>query len=155
MSVLTFKNTMSDTNNAITVSNASLFVRFAAMLYDALLVLGIWFVIGVVFVIANGGEHVNTHNPFLPSALFIATLWFNMHFWRRGGQTLGMRAWRLRLLNRNKGPLTLTQCMLRFLVAMGSLGLCGIGYFWMLIDKDGFTWHDRYSETRVIREPKK
>ncbi|MFT5593142.1 MAG: putative RDD family membrane protein YckC [Oceanicoccus sp.] len=146
---------MSDQQNTLTVTNAGLFVRLAALLYDALLVLGLWFAIGVVFVIANGGEAANTHNPFLPSALFIATLWFNMHFWRRGGQTLGMRAWRLRLLNQNKGPLTMTQCLLRFVVAIGSLGLCGIGYLWMFIDKDGFTWHDKYSETRVIREPKK
>jgi uncharacterized RDD family membrane protein YckC len=66
-----------------------------------------------------------------------------------------MRAWRLRLLNTNKGTLTMTQCMLRFLVAIGSLGLAGIGYLWMYIDKDGLTWHDKYSETRVIQEPKK
>ena len=146
---------MPDTQNAITVSNAGLFVRLAAFLYDALLVLGLWFLIAVIFVVANGGEHVAPHAPFLPSALFIATLWFNMHFWRRGGQTLGMRAWRLRLLNTNKGPLTMTQCMLRFLVAIGSLGLAGIGYLWMYIDNAGLTWHDKYSETRVVQEPKK
>lgn len=145
---------MSDQQNTLTVTKAGLFVRLAALLYDALLVLGIWFVIGVVFVIINGGEAAHSHNPFLPSALFIATLWFNMHFWRRGGQTLGMRAWRLRLLNENKEPLTMTQCMLRFLVAIGSLGLFGIGYLWMYIDKNGLTWHDKYSETRVVREPK-
>ncbi|MGR6871266.1 RDD family protein [Pseudomonas sp. HK3] len=146
---------MSDQQNTLTVTNAGLFVRLAALLYDALLVLALWFVIGVIFVMINGGEHVDTHNPFLPSALFIATLWFNMHFWRRGGQTLGMRAWRLRLLNQNKGPLTLTQCLLRFVVAIGSFGLCLLGYLWIFIDKNGFTWHDKYSETRVIREPKK
>lgn len=145
---------MTKESTSITVKNAGVAVRLAALLYDALLVLGLWFIIGIIFVAINAGEHADPHNPFLPSALFIATLWFNTHFWRRGGQTLGMRAWRLRLLNRNKGPLTLTQCMLRFLVAIASLGLLGIGYLWMYFDKDGLTWHDRYSETHIIREPK-
>lgn len=146
---------MSHTEDSqITVTNAGVLVRLAALLYDGLLVLGLWFLIGILFVALNGGEHVNPHNPFLPSALFIATLWFNTHFWRRGGQTLGMRAWRLRMLNTNKGPLTLTQCLLRFLVSIASLGCFGLGYLWLLLDKDKLTWHDRYSETRVIREPK-
>ncbi|GAA6134129.1 RDD family protein [Oceaniserpentilla sp. 4NH20-0058] len=140
--------------DATTVSNAGVLIRFAAMSYDALLVIGLWFIVGVIFVAANGGEHADTHNPFLPSALFIVTFWFNTHFWRRGGQTLGMRAWRLRLLNTNNGPLTLTQCLLRFLVSLASLGCFAFGYLWLLIDKDKLTWHDRYSETRVIREPK-
>ncbi|NVK36915.1 MAG: RDD family protein [Gammaproteobacteria bacterium] len=141
-------------DTSITVTHAGVLVRFAALLYDALLVLGLWFLVGIIFVAANQGEHANPHNPFLPSALFIVTLWFNTHFWRRGGQTLGMRAWRLRLLNRNKGPLTLTQCLLRFLVSIASLGLLGLGYIWLLFDKDKLTWHDRYSDTQVIREPK-
>ena len=145
---------MTNPTQAMTVKNAGILIRFAALIYDALLVFGLWFVIGAIFVAFNGGEHANPYDPFLPSALFIVTLWFNTHFWRRGGQTLGMRAWRIRLLNTNKGPLTLTQCLVRFLVAMGSLGLAGMGYFWLLLDKDGLTWHDRYSDTRVIREPK-
>ena len=143
----------SDTSE-ITVSNAGVLVRFVAMAYDGLLILGLWFVIGLLFVAINGGEQVDTRNPFLPSALFIVTFWFYAHFWRRGGQTLGMRAWRLRLLNQNSGPLTLMQCMVRFLVAIGSLAVLGLGYLWLLVDKDKLTWHDRYSETRVIREPK-
>ena len=145
----------SNASTEITVSNAGVLVRFAAMAYDGLLILGLWFLVGVIFVAANNGEHANPHNPFLPSALFIVTFWFYTHFWRRGGQTLGMRAWRLRLLNQNSGPLTLTQCLVRFLVSIASFGLFGLGYIWLLFDKDKLTWHDRYSETRVIREPKK
>ena len=103
----------------------------------------------------NGGEHVAQHNPFLPSLMFIVLFWFNTHFWRRGGQTLGMRAWRLRLVNDNKGPFTLMQCLVRFLVAIASSLTLFVGYFWVWFDKDGLSWHDRYSNTRIIREPKK
>ncbi len=144
-----------ESDDSIQVKNAGPLVRLAALSYDALLVLGIWFVLGIIFVAINDGEHVGKHNPFLPSLMFIALFWFNTHFWRRGGQTLGMRAWRLRLLNDNAGPLTLMQCLVRFLVSLGSFLLFGLGYFWVWLDKDGLSWHDRYSNTRVIREPKK
>ena len=141
--------------DSMTVSNAGVLVRFAALLYDGLLVLGLWFVVSIIFVGLNGGESVSPNNPFLPSLLFVVTFWFNAHFWRRGGQTLGMRAWRLRLLNQNPGPLTFVQCFLRFVVSFASLATLGLGYLWLLFDKDRLTWHDRYSDTRVIREPKK
>ncbi len=146
---------MNKQEESIQVTNAGPLVRLAALTYDALLVIGLWFVIGIIFVAANDGEHVATHNPFLPSALFIALFWFNTHFWRRGGQTLGMRAWRLRLLNDDPGQLSLMQCLVRFLVSIISFLLCGLGYFWIWLDKDGLSWHDRYSNTRVIRVPKK
>ena len=141
-------------DQTIQVTNAGVVVRLAALLYDTLLVVGIWFVIGGVGVIFNGGEGVNENNPFLPAILFVVTFWFNAHFWRRGGQTLGMRSWRLRLLNKHGKPLSLTQCLLRYLGAIASLLSCGLGYLWLLVDKEGLTWQDRLSDTHVIREPK-
>jgi len=43
---------------------------------------------------------------------------------------------------------------LRFVGAIGSLLICGLGYLWLWVDKDKLTWQDRLSDTRVIREPK-
>lgn len=149
------QSSKSDSDQSIQVSNAGVLVRLAALLYDGLLVLGIWFVIGGIAVAINGGEGVHANNPFFPAILFVVTFWFNTHFWRRGGQTLGMRAWRLRLLDQQgKNHLTFTQCFLRYLGAIGALLSCGLGYLWLLVDKDKLTWQDRLSDTRVIREPK-
>lgn len=146
------KSTNSD--ETMTITNASALVRLAAFLYDALLMLAIWFVVGGVAVALNGGESLGHNNPFMPSIMFIVWVGFNLYFWRRGGQTLGMRSWRLRLLSTTGKPLTLTQCMLRLIMAVPSFVCCFIGYLWMHVDKKGLTWHDRYSETRVIQEPK-
>ena len=148
------KHTTNQNDTRIQVINAGPAVRLAAFLYDSLLMLAMWFVIGGVFVAANGGEGVSQNNPFLPSLMFIIWIWFNLHFWRRGGQTLGMRSWRLRLLSTTGKPLTITQCLLRLVMAVPSFALFFLGYFWVLFNKDRLTWHDRYSETRVIREPK-
>jgi uncharacterized RDD family membrane protein YckC len=139
---------------SIQVSIPGPLVRLAALFYDSLLMLAMWLVVAGLFVALNGGEQISTSNPFLPSIMFIIWIWFNLHFWRRGGQTLGMRSWRLRLLSTTGKPLTYTQCLLRLAVAIPSFALFYLGYLWLLIDKDGLTWHDRYSETRVIREPK-
>lgn len=148
------KNNPQNATDTMTVSNASALVRLAAFLYDALLMLAIWFVVGGVAVALNGGESLGHNNPFMPSIMFIVWVGFNLYFWRRGGQTLGMRSWRLRLLSTTGKPLTLTQCMLRLIMAVPSFVCCFIGYLWMYVDKKGLTWHDRYSETRVIQEPK-
>ena len=147
-------DTTAHNESRIQVTNAGPLVRLAAFLYDSLLMLAMWFVIGGVFVAANGGEGVSQNNPFLPSLMLVIWIWFNLHFWRRGGQTLGMRSWRLRLLSTTGKPLTYIQCLLRLVMAVPSFALFFLGYIWVLIDKEGLTWHDRYSETRVIREPK-
>lgn len=129
-------------------------VRLAAFMYDGLLLMALWFILGVVFVAINGGEGVQQGNPFFRSAVFLIWVWFNLYFWRRGGQTLGMRAWRLQLQSTTGKPLSLMQGMIRLIVAVPAFALAGVGYFWAWIDKDKLTWHDRYSETRVVRLPK-
>lgn len=147
-------NKKSTNDTLIQVSNAGPLVRLAAFLYDSLLMLAMWMAVSGLFVAANGGESVSG-NPFLPSFMFLIWVWFNLHFWRRGGQTLGMRSWRLRLLSTTGKPLTYTQCLLRLVMAIPSFVIFYLGYIWVLIDKDRLAWHDRYSETRVIREAKK
>lgn len=148
------KNQNSKQEQTLQVSPASPLVRLAAFAYDGLLMLAMWFVLGGIAVAVNGGEGLAPNNPFMPALMFVIWFWFNAHFWRRGGQTLGMRAWRLRLLTTDQGPLTLLQCGLRLVAAVPSFALLGLGYWWGWIDKNGRTWHDIYSHTRVIREPK-
>ena len=43
----------STNQDSMTVSNAGVLVRFAALLYDGLLVLGLWFVVSIIFVGLN------------------------------------------------------------------------------------------------------
>ncbi len=129
---------------------ASLFRRLAALLYDSLLLLAVWFVATALLLPLNGGEAVE-HNPFLTTYLLFISYGFYSYFWTHGGQTLGMRAWKLQLRNRRPGPVTLWQTLLRFMVAIPSALLFGLGYLWMLVDRDRLTWHDRYSETWIVQ----
>jgi len=124
---------------------ASLFRRLAALLYDSLLMLAVWFLATVILLPLTDGEAIS-HNPFLTTYLLFISFFFYSWFWMHGGQTLGMRSWKLQLHNINPGPISLWQALLRFMVAIPSALLVGLGYLWMLIDKDRLTWHDRYSE---------
>ncbi len=82
-----------------------------------------------------------------PRCLFFAG------FWTHGGQTLGMRAWRIRLVGRGGGRVSWGQATLRFFAAIVSWLALGLGFLWALVDRERHAWHDRCSGTRLIRLP--
>jgi len=122
------------------------------MLYDSLLIAALWMVVGSIGVALNGGEA--TSGPLFKSTLFLITFLFFGLFWTRSGQTLGMMAWRLRIETEQGGGISWMQALLRFFTAGAAALPAGMGYWWMLIDKQQRTWQDRYSETRVVVLPK-
>ena len=132
---------------------AGLLVRLTAMVYDLMLLLAILFIVTALALVATGGA-LHTHNPFFRSALFLVMFLFYAWFWTHGGQTLGMKAWRLRVQDKDGGPIGLWQALLRFMLAIPSLLLGGLGFFWMLVDRDRMTLYDRYSESVMVRLPK-
>ena len=134
--------------------------RLAALVYDGLILTALYILAGFVVVAlikaSNNGEFPGT----LPAAvsfslMFVIAFFYYSDSWRRrNGQTIGMKAWGLKLINENNGPIQLSQCMLRIGVGFFSLILLGAGFFWMLIDKRQRNWHDMASLTRVIFIPK-
>jgi len=140
---------MSDASNA--PKPAGLFKRLAALLYDSLLLLALWFIATAILLPLNGGEAFGPNNPLLTTYLLFISFFFYGWFWRHGGQTLGMRAWRLQLHNLRPGPISWWQVLLRFMVALPSGLLFGLGYLWILVDRKHLSWHDRYSETTVVQ----
>jgi uncharacterized RDD family membrane protein YckC len=71
--------------------------------------------------------------------------------WSRGGQTIGMKPWRLRVVRGDGASPDLTQSLLRFGVALISLAALGIGFWWALFDAQRRTWHDIAAGTVVVR----
>ncbi|MDO6806510.1 RDD family protein, partial [Wenyingzhuangia sp. 1_MG-2023] len=74
--------------------------------------------------------------------------------WRRGGQSIGMKAWRLKLITEDAKPVKLSHCMLRTGIGFFSLAVFGLGFFWSLLDTRGRSWHDMASLTRIVFIPK-
>ncbi|MCG5541438.1 MULTISPECIES: RDD family protein [unclassified Halorhodospira] len=131
-------------------------LRLGAICYDLLLVVSIVFIGSVVFLPASGGEAPApgtwlsvTYQVYLLALVYL----FFVLFWTRGGRTLGMLAWRLRVVNAEGLPPTLRQASVRFAAAGLSWALLGLGFVWALFDGQHRALHDRLAGTWLIREP--
>lgn len=145
---------------------APLWRRIAAAIYDYLLVAAIWFVTTGVILLVMSHYHwglSNYHGVGRPSDAFlhgvllpllIVEAWaFYAWFWLHGGQTLGMRSWRIRVVDYRGRKLALWQTLARFLGAWLSLGLAGAGY-WLVLLKPNQSLHDRLSASVTLLAPK-
>ena len=134
---------------------AGLIRRLAAILYDMLVLIAVLLVAAVPFdLIARGAPTSEAGRYLFQFYLLVVSFLFFGWFWVHGGQTLGMRAWRLRVVNRAGGAVSWRQALLRFLAAMLSWIPFGAGYLWVVVDRGRCAWHDRLSGTRMIVIPK-
>lgn len=151
---------MSDQN----YPTAPLIRRLAAMAYDGLILISLYILLGGLLVtavskITGNPEFVRLSPAMSLSFIFTISFLYYSHSWRRGGQTIGMKAWGLKLLNDNKNTsnsrgIQLSQCMLRSGIGFFSLLIAGLGFWWMLFDKQQRCWHDMASLTRMVYIPK-
>lgn len=137
--------------------------RLLALLYDLWPVVALWMLASLVFTIAfTVSGHASRENIAPFSALqwllwlvcWIITGAYALLSWRRGGQTLGMRPWRLKVIGVDGGAPDWRALSIRYAVGSVSLVLGGLGFWWAWFDRERLTWHDRASETRMVRLPK-
>ena len=135
-----------------------LHIRLLAMVYDLLPLAALWMATSAVMLLLRGGVRVTPGSAaaMVEFVLLLAVTFAYLGLsWRRGGQTLGMRAWRLRLVNVDgSSPVPWRALMLRYLVAMVSLTAVGLGFVWSLFEPNRRTWHDLASGTVMVRMPK-
>jgi uncharacterized RDD family membrane protein YckC len=91
----------------------------------------------------------------LSTILLFVLFAFFAKFWTHAGQTLGMQVWGIRVQNADGSAISLWQALLRFVVSIASWLCLGLGFFWVLIDKKKRSWHDMYSDSQLVRIPKK
>ena len=126
--------------------------RLLALLYDLFAAIGIWFLIATVFTLAHGDAVRGGWLGLLEfAALWSATGLYATASWRRGGQTLGMRPWKLKVVAADGGVPSWRAAWLRYAVGTLSLLLGGIGFWWAWFDRQRLTLHDRASATRMVR----
>ena len=155
------------TSSNESLPNASVVKRLAAMFYDSMLLIGVLAGAAMIpSVILSPeqdahatGEVIHELNPMLDGIgfqlyLFAVICIFFTAFWSKSGQTLGMQAWKIKLINPDGTNPSIKQCIIRVAVATVSLSCAGLGYWWQWIDKEGLNWQDRASKTRVVQMPK-
>jgi len=132
--------------------------RLLAIVYDAFLLVALFAVVSLPLVM-QVGEQALTHDPILKGllrlVLLLSAFLFYGWFWTHGGQTLGMRVWRLRVQKMDGSAMDWAASLKRFGWALLSVFAGGLGFLWILIDSRGLAWHDRLSHTQLVLVPKK
>lgn len=114
------------TSTAATDLYCPLWRRLAALVYDLLAVVAMVMVVGYVCQRITGGTLISTDGQahiawwYQPLQALVVSTYF-VASWLRGGQTLGMRPWRIRLRNEQGLGVSPMQALVRLLVAAAPL----------------------------------
>ncbi|GFO72972.1 hypothetical protein BJAS_P3514 [Bathymodiolus japonicus methanotrophic gill symbiont] len=128
-----------------------LFRYIAAIFYDLILVIAVLLLTTALFHYLNDGS-VSIQSSLLAFRLYLLSVSFLFYgwFWTHGGQTLGLRAWKLRLVNHEQKNITWKQALIRYITACISWLCFGLGILWRVWQKDGKTWQDLSSKSDII-----
>jgi uncharacterized RDD family membrane protein YckC len=134
----------------------SLWRRLAALLYDGMLLSALLMLATACFIIpydllaARPYPHGQfLHRLLLQGYLAAVIAGFFVYFWTHGGQTLGMRSWRLRLVRADGTAVTTRDALRRLFWATLALLPAGLGLWWCRFDPEHLALHDRLSRTRL------
>lgn len=144
----------------MTASPAPPWLRIAAIVYDLLPLIALWMLTVALSLLAVHGDIDVAHPPATfhlvqQLAVLAVTAAYFVVSWTRGGQTIGMRPWRLRVVAAGGGALPWPRALLRFCIALVSLGAFGLGFAWCLLDGQRRGWHDLAAGSLVVRMPAK
>ncbi|MCR6651741.1 MAG: RDD family protein [Cellvibrionaceae bacterium] len=141
-------------------NSAPIWRRLAALLYDSFILLALSFFYGALITLLAtlAGEQPAEYQPMFKHWSFtlgwlLTLALFYIWFWQKSGQTVGMRAWRLKLvdhLDHERTP-SWRLCALRALVAPLVILPAGIGYWYGFLNREKRCLHDRLSRTDVIQ----
>ena len=139
-------------------TDAPLWRHLVAIIYDTLLIVPLLMATtAALLVLHRSFGNADTALPpwqvQLSGLMVIAG--FYAIFWRKSGQTLGMQAWRLKLVSVSGAPVSSGQILRRLIAVPLSLLPAGLGYLWCLWDGEHKSWHDHLSGTQLIKLPKK
>ena len=152
---------------AIEFASPNLLRIFASMVYDSLLLAAISIAYGAIVVgtrVAVFGQPEAGHRIqwSLPAGIIITLGWlfilmfFYIYFWQKFGQTLGMKTWRIQVVDTQTNQLiSYTQACKRSVAALVSLIFFGVGYWLSLVHPQDRLLHDLFSGTRLILLKKK
>jgi uncharacterized RDD family membrane protein YckC len=124
--------------------------RLICMVYESLLLVAVAFFAALPFLAATGANPSGWTRHAFQLYLFLAIGLYFVGSWRRGGQTLAMKTWKLRLTGADGARITLRQALLRYVCAWPCLLLGGIGILYAPFDRQRQFLHDRLAGTRIV-----
>jgi uncharacterized RDD family membrane protein YckC len=129
------------------MSAPGFFRRLASLLYDSLVSVAILLPATLLFISLFGDATQPPQRYILQVYLWlVAGIYFTWN-WQRGGQTLAMQTWRIRVVNHAGISISYSQAVMRYIYASAFFGLT---FLWALFDREGLYLHDRLTGSRLI-----
>lgn len=128
--------------------------RLGGVLYETLAVLALWMLASAIVTSLHENATQGWARALLQEISLLIVAGYLLWCWTRGGQTLAMKTWKIRVVTKDGRALTLFQALKRFLLAGIFLLPAGLGLWWALVDKDGQFLHDRLAGTRLVMQEK-
>jgi uncharacterized RDD family membrane protein YckC len=145
----------------ISVASVGIMRRLAAIVYDLFLLVAVILVAVSIFTVvvdsvagqSSSGELLEI--PWIKLVfqlyLFLVSALFYLWFWTHGGQTLGLKVWKLKVVDQNLSELNMKKAALRLAWATVTCLPFGFGYLWALFNKERLTLYDHLSGTRLVQ----
>jgi len=124
--------------------------RLLSMVYEALLACAVAFLAGIAFWAAAAGSLAGEARLLFQIYLFLVFGAYFVACWSRGGRTLAMQTWRMRVVRRDGASIGAGRAAWRYALAWISLLPLGAGFLWACVDSDGQFLHDRLAGTRIV-----
>jgi uncharacterized RDD family membrane protein YckC len=137
-------------NRPVPLQLASLRLRLMSLAYEVILLVAILFLFSYLFLsLARDAQSGLPRIIFQIYLLSVCGVYF-VFCWTRGGQTLPMKTWRMRLVTKTGKTLSVGRAFRRYLFAIPGM-LSGISLLWAPFDKERQFLHDRLAGTRMVR----
>ena len=124
--------------------------RLMSMVYEAVVVFAVVLLAGLAFYgVVNGPVSGGMRHLFQLYLFLVLGVYF-VACWSRGGRTLPMQTWKMRVVRGDGMSIGIGQAMLRYVLAWFSLLSIGAGFLWAFFDRERQFLHDRLAGTRIV-----
>jgi len=168
------QHSISFSGSGLTAAVPGRWRRFASMMYEGVLLFGVVFLAGYLFDTLTQSRSGLTLRSLRQLVLFVAIGAYFLMSWRYSGQTLPMKTWNIRLVDRDGHTPPLKRLVLRYvllwpiplaaaLLVQGASHLTGYRstdmlivfapftlFIWTWLDPQGQFLHDRLLGTRLV-----
>lgn len=93
--------------------------RLACFVYEGVLLFGVVMIAGIVYAALTQQRHGLHGRTGLQAFLFVVLAIYFVWFWSHGGQTVAMKAWHIRLVGADGGPVSQPRALARYVLAWG------------------------------------
>tara|TARA_B100001287_G_scaffold89300_1_gene74830 strand:- start:6 stop:407 length:402 start_codon:yes stop_codon:yes gene_type:complete len=132
------------------MQNINLFRRLASIFYDGVLVVAIVIITSLPFYSFNVEESFLLKLT-MQLYFYLIIQYFFVWFWVNSTATLGMKSWKIKIVDINGNNISYKKAIVRFNASILSISIFGLGFLISLFRKDKKCLHDIISRTQLIK----